>query len=69
MDLTAQVSSHANPAEEAIGDVPALQLREVSKSYGATQAVRGIDLRIERDVITRCTEFTHSHPFVLLSLP
>ena len=48
MDLTAQVSSHANPAEETIGDVPALQLRGVGKSYGAIQAVRGIDLRIDR---------------------
>jgi ABC-2 type transport system ATP-binding protein len=52
MDLAAQESSHANLTRKTIGeaalDVPALQLRGACKSYGAVQAVRGIDLRIER---------------------
>ncbi len=52
MNLTSRVSPHVTDAEdterEAIDGEPVVQLRGVRKSYGAVQAVRGIDLQIHR---------------------
>ena len=34
--------------EEEASDAPALRVRQLRKSYGATEAVKGIDLTVER---------------------
>jgi len=41
-----------NPETLPVNDVPAIELRNVTKSYGTTQVLRGVDLRVaDREVV------------------
>ncbi len=46
--MTTATTSVATGSTRAQGDIPAVELRSVTKSFGSVEAVRGIDLRINR---------------------